>query len=136
MNRTVALIVAAVGIFAAGSYLLLSGKTPLPRGLASTAPEKIEVRDLVNGPKSVIEAVQQAFRPPQKGEPVAVATLQTRSALKLRVPAIRGSKVYGWVELPRGVNVDLVGVDRDQMHIKYEDAIITVPTSAVIDGAV
>jgi hypothetical protein len=55
---------------------------------------------------------------------------------QVKVPAIRGMKNYGWVQLPRGTRVDLVREVRDGLWVRWDGTTVKVPQGAASAGAV
>jgi hypothetical protein len=54
----------------------------------------------------------------------------------VRIPAIRGLTNYGWVQLPRGTGVELVGQNAADLIVRWEGTTVKVPRAAATDGAI
>ncbi len=61
---------------------------------------------------------------------------QEVAPVHVRIPAIRGETNYGWVQLPRGTNVDLVHQNAANLIVRWEGTMVQVPQDAVISGAI
>lgn len=76
-----------------------------------------------------------AAEPPAKSS-VRAPTAENKISNNLRVPAIRGTNHYGWVELPRGTQVSLVRESGDGMWVRWDGNVMKVPSGVARSGAV
>ncbi|HYR58592.1 MAG TPA: hypothetical protein VEO95_08190, partial [Chthoniobacteraceae bacterium] len=54
----------------------------------------------------------------------------------VRMPAIRGLANYGWVQLPRGTQVDLVRQKGNQLWVRWDGIVVKVNSSSAATGAI
>jgi hypothetical protein len=52
------------------------------------------------------------------------------------VPAIRGVNNYGWVQLPRGTRVELVGERGQDLWVRWDGTTVKVPHVAASNGSI
>lgn len=73
---------------------------------------------------------------PEASVASAVVPAPGTPARIVRVPAIRESQNYGWIQLPRGTQVDLVKEQFDGLLVRYDETFVVIPRAAVQDGSV
>lgn len=71
-----------------------------------------------------------------KQENVISSVASRISPTRVTMPAIRGVNNYGWVQLPRGTQVDLVRQHGRELWVRWDGTVVKVDSSAAEKGAV
>ena len=87
--------------------------------------------------ESAVKTLQNAPLPEPEPEAKPVLTGGAPQAGGVvRISAIRDDRNYGWIQLPRGVQVHLIETRPDGYLVRYEDSYAVLPKAAVDEGAV
>jgi hypothetical protein len=124
-----ALLLLLAGVLAL-LFSFLGAKFPQARvnltNLLSAKAATVVAAASKSAPPAVAGTVIDASQPASDGEP--------RS--HVRIPAIRGESCYGWVQLPRGTNVELIQQSAGNLIVRWEGITVRVPSSSAVTGAI